>query len=375
MEKHCFELISYAEEHHEVYKVVWQEGTESKAAFFLNLRGRVKNLLRQHPDIDLIYFNDGLMGLIGQLLAGLTVTPKVITFHGLGLVFPNAAYQWVIRNRLSRYEAAICVSTATGNECLKRGFTPEQVFVVPNGVDHQMAEVSIDRTEVLNQIREQFGVDLSAKKILVTLGRPVKRKGFSWFLREVMPQLKEEIVLLMIGPIKPPGQKSPFLNVLPKVLRDKIQLIAGGVSDEAAVAELVLQPGLQGRVIRTGKVPFPFLQQLLHLADLFIMPNVKMPGDAEGFGLVALEAALSKAVPVAANLEGIPEAIQDGKNGFLLPSADVETWVNKIHDLLADSNQLATYANQFQKFTLEQYGWEQMGKGYLDVFEEIMERT
>jgi len=104
------------------------------------------------------------------------------------------------------------------------------------------------------------------------------------------------------------------------------------------------------------------------------MSNVKMWGDAEGFGLVALEASLCKAVVLASNLEGIPEAIQDEKNGFLLPSKNIEVWEEKIKSLLANRDQLEKYGEQFQRFTLENYSWEKMTKGYIEVFEKVLKR-
>jgi glycosyltransferase involved in cell wall biosynthesis len=48
------------------------------------------------------------------------------------------------------------------------------------------------------------------------------------------------------------------------------------------------------------------------------MPNIPVSGDMEGFGLTALEASASGSLVVASDLEGISDAIRDGKNGFLI---------------------------------------------------------
>ena len=45
-----------------------------------------------------------------------------------------------------------------------------------------------------------YGIDLKGKTILTALGRPVKRKGFSWFIENVLPKLEGNFVLLIIGP-------------------------------------------------------------------------------------------------------------------------------------------------------------------------------
>lgn len=371
MEKQAFELIQHTATEHEVLKLVHVAGEESKFSFFFKLRRRVKKLLAAHPDIDIIHLNDGLMGLFSLWLQSYTRIPVVITFHGLDLVFPNSIYQNRIKTKYVNYAGAICVSTATAEQALQRGFPAEKVFVVPNGVDKTLADFPFDKEEALAWLREEYGQDLSGKKVLITLGRPVKRKGFSWFLKNVMPDLPEDIFLLMVGPLNAEKKQGFVQKLIPRRLKDRIELLTGGVNDEAEIRRLLENPQLSSKVIQTGKVPFKRLLSLLNLADLFIMSNVKMEGDAEGFGLVALEASLCKTVVLASNLEGIPEAIQNQKNGHLLTSGDAAGWKQKILELSGNPEKLEQQAEDFQRFTLENYGWEKMARGYVEVFEKL----
>lgn len=372
MEKQCFELINHAEKENKVHKLVHLSEKESKVSFFRKLRGRVKKILKDNPGIEVIHLNDGLMGLFCLWLKAYTKIPVVLTFHGLDLVFPNGFYQKRIRQKYTQYDGIICVSTATANEAIKRGFDPEKVFVVANGVDKELANFSFKPVETLHYLRKEFNVDVSDRKIITTLGRPVKRKGFSWFLKNVVPNLPEEVYILMIGPLSGPKKKSLWNFLLPKSLKRRIELLTGGVNDEAEIRELLQSAALRGRVIQTGKLPFNRLLSLLSLSDLFVMPNVKMEGDAEGFGLVALEATLCQTVVLASNLEGIPEAIQDKKNGYLLPSADAAIWQKTITEKLGNTEKLTADAKTFQQFTLDNYGWKKMANEYLEVFEKVM---
>jgi len=331
--------------------------------------------LKENPGIQVIHLNDGLMGIFSMWIKSYTSIPVVLTFHGLDLVFPNRIYQRILSKRFTKkFDGFISVSTATAEESIQRGFPKEKVFVVPNGVDHQIADFKFDRAEMLSKFKKQFGVDLNSKKILVTLGRPVRRKGFSWFLENVAPRLEEDVLVMMIGPFKTKKKKSIWRFFIPKKIREQMQLATGGLSDEEKITILLQNQDLRKKVIQTGKVPFEDLLTLLNLAHLFIMPNVKMWGDAEGFGLVALEASLCKAVVLASNLEGIPEAIQNEKNGFLLPSKHIEVWEEKIKSLLADPNQLENLGIQFQQFTLENYSWEKMANQYIEVFRKVINK-
>ncbi len=374
MEKQSFELISRTSEQHKVHRLIHTGETESKLRFFLSLKRRIKKILRANPGIEIIHLNDGLMGLFTLWLKRYTPIPVVITFHGLDLVFPNRIYQWFIK-KYTRYDAAICVSTATAEQAIQRGFKESQVFVVPNGVDHEIARYQSDRAKSIEAFQTKYGIDLRKKKILTMLGRPVQRKGFSWFLEKVVPLLDEDYQIIMIGPRKPSKPPSLPARMVPKYIRDQISLAKGGLNDEARIIELLKNPEIKAKVIETGKVPFNELLDLLSLAHLFIMPNIKMPGDAEGFGLVALEASLREAVVLASNLEGIPEAIQDSKNGFLLPSAEPGIWTHKIKSLFKNSQALKTHSQSFKTFTLNNYSWQKMVDGYLDVFSILLKRA
>lgn len=372
MEKHSFELITTARQQHTVHQLVHTGEEESKFSFFLKLKSRVKQLLKQHPTIDIIHLNDGLMGLFSTWLKSYTDIPVVLTFHGLDLVFPNTLYQNRIKEKFVHFDGLICVSTATANECLKRNFPAEKVFVVPNGVDHDLVNYPYDREQVLARFKKEFGIDLSNKKVITTLGRPVMRKGFSWFLKHVVPGLSDDVMVVMIGPLSPPKQDSLLGKLVPKSIKDQITLMKGGLNDEAAIRDLLKDKKYNNKVIQTGKLPFDFLLGMLYLSDLFAMPNIKMEGDAEGFGLVALEASLCQTVVLASRLEGITEAIQDQKNGYLLPSANAEIWIKNINDMLAKPAVLKTKGVDFQQFTLKNYGWKKMTAGYIEVFEKVI---
>ena len=375
MEKQCYELIAQAEKNHIVHKIVHNSEEESKFSFLKNLKSRVKKILAAHPSIQVIHLNDGLMGIFTYWIKSYTNIPVVVTFHGLDLVFPNYFYQRLIKNKHSKYAGAICVSTATKNDCLERNFNPEKVFVVPNGVDHSIAEYQSDEAKINVYFKDKYDIDLKQKKIIATLGRPVQRKGFSWFLQNVIPNLDDDVITIMVGPLAPKKKKKWWQFLLPNSLLKQIELATGGLSDEENIQTILKDEKLKKKVIQTGKLPFGQVLDILTIADLFVMPNLKKWGDAEGFGLVALEASLRKTVVLASKLEGIPEAIQNNKNGFLLPSGDAKVWTETVKKMLEEKSNLNKKGEEFQKFTLQNYGWEKMTNGYLDVFEKIINQN
>ncbi|MDF1698802.1 MAG: glycosyltransferase family 4 protein [Saprospiraceae bacterium] len=371
MEKQSYELTTRMGACHTIH-IHTYDGEGSKLSWFLNLKKKVKKILSTNPNIELIHVNDGLMASACLWLKKYTQIPVVATFHGLDLTFPSYIFQKFIVKRLHRLEGAICVSNATTLACLERGFSKEKVFTVLNGVDHDLADIPID-VAFKSNTEEALGISFTGKKVMVTMGRAVKRKGFSWFLKHVVPELNESIVFLMIGPLNNQiGFMERVVNILPITLRGKIQLMFGMATDVKSITAALKDPSISKKVHHLGKVSFTDLMQYLSLADVFVMPNIKVKGDAEGFGLVALEASLRGAPVVAAGIEGITDAVRDGKNGILVPSGDADRWIHTLNTLLEDEEGLSRMSDSAVQFTLEDYGWDKMVEEYERVFLEIV---
>ena len=371
MEKQSFELITRIAKSHDVIVHAFKD-EGSKFAWFLNLKKVVKKILTDHDDIQLIHVNDGLMVAATLWLKKYTHIPVVATFHGLDITFPSTIFQNRIVKKMHNLDGAICVSRATTEACLQRGFNKTKVFTVLNGVDHDLVEIEKE-LEFVARIRNETGINLADKKIIMTMGRAVKRKGFSWFLRNVVPGLDDGVIFLMVGPLnRKPGFGEKLINNFPQGIRSKIQLMFGIATDVKSISDALNHPATKEKVHHMGKVSFPDLMQYLTIADIFVMPNIKVDGDAEGFGLVALEASLRGTPVVAAGIEGITDAVRDGNNGILLPSADAKKWIDTLNTLIKDEDRLAKLSKSAIDSTLKNYGWDKMVTEYLAVFEKVI---
>jgi len=372
MEKQSYELIKGLEQYYKVHKIVYVEGDGNKLLWFANLKSRVKVFLSTHPNIKLIHLNDGLMAAACTWLVDYVDIPVVATYHGLDITFPLAMFQNGIIPKMTKLSGGIAVSAATKNECVKRGFDAKKMYTVANGVDHDLANIIHD-PNILQEVSKDIGVDISNKRIVVTMGRTVKRKGFSWFLKNVVPALNEDTIFLMIGPFdKEATISESVMKLIPKRMNTLLQLLLGTPSDQQAVRGLLNHNDIKGKAYHIGKLPFKKLMQVVSKADLFVMPNIKVKGDAEGFGLVALEASLRGTPVLASGIEGITEAVIDGGNGILLETKNSQQWISTINNLLADEVELGKLSIRTKKFSLENYSWSKMVKGYVEVFEHYI---
>lgn len=366
MEKQSYELTNGLKKYYNTHIISYHNNC-NRLIWFMQLRTRIFNTLKENPAIKLIHLNDGLMGAMCLWLQKQVNIPVVVTYHGLDVTFPFGFYQRRLLPRMAQYYGAICVSEYTRQECLSRKFSSQSTFTVANGVDTSMGNIPFDNI-IIEKLKHKYGVDPNGKKIILAAGRPVKRKGFSWFIKNVLPRLGEDVIFLMTGPIKSkPSFVEKGIELLP-IGRD-IQLLLGAASDTQQINDLLQ---VTKNAYHLGSVPYNDLIQLFSLADLFVMPNIKVEGDEEGFGLVALEASVRGTYVLASGIEGITDAVIDGKNGIHLPSGDAKAWAEKINELLSDMQLLKRLSQQGKVFTCNNYSWNKMVDHYHSLFELII---
>lgn len=366
MEKQSYELINGLKRYYKTHVVAYHNNG-NKMVWFAQLRGKIQALLKENPGIRLIHLNDGSMGAACLWVQKQVDIPVVVTYHGLDVTFPLEFYQRRLVPRLSKYNGAICVSKYTREQCIRRGFNESTTFTVRNGVDTTMGDVPFDPA-ITDKLKKQYGIDLTGKKVILATGRPVKRKGFSWFMKNVLPLLGEDMVFLMTGPMKSePSFLEKGVEWIPG--GHNLQLLFGIANDTQQVTELLQ---VTKNAYHLGSVPYNDLLQILSLADLFVMPNITVEGDEEGFGLVALEASMRGTYVLASGIEGITDAVIEGKNGSLLPSGYAKAWADKINELLSDREMLKQLSVQGREFTRRNYSWNVMVNEYHHLFDKII---
>ncbi|MBT8467441.1 MAG: glycosyltransferase family 4 protein [Deltaproteobacteria bacterium] len=264
--------------------------------------------------------------------------------HGLDVTDPNPVYQKAVRRLCGVLDAVMPVSRATGEELVERGLPRERVHVVPNAVDLERFEgVAASRVEPAKlQIAGAPKLPIDAF-LLVTVGRQVRRKGFAWFIEAVMPTLPDRVVFWL----------------------------AGDGPERENIEATIERAGLQGRVRCLGKISEAELIELYRRAQLFVMPNIVVPGDMEGFGIVMLEAGACGLPTLAADLEGIRDVIDEGVNGWFAPTGDADAFAGRIRALLGDPEALRAASERTAAYVTNTFPWERTTERYLEVLRSL----
>ena len=131
--------------------------------------------------------------------------------------------------------------------------------------------------------------------------------------------------------------------------------------------------GLEKHVRLAGRLDGRAYAAAYNGADVFVMPNVVVPGDMEGFGLVLLEASLCARPVVAAGIEGILDAVSDGQNGVLVPTRDAKAFTAALNRFLSDKTYAKKFGEQSRRFTLENYQWPAIADRYIAAYRKLLD--
>ncbi len=269
-----------------------------KGRFDFSVVSRLKQIVAERK-IDLLHAHTPRTALVTSLLAVRTGLPWVYHVHSptardstRGLV--NRLNQIIERYSIKNCQRLVTVSRSLRREMLRLGVPRRRLSVVPNGVP---AIEPIDSSERMSQSHWHLG--------MIALMRP--RKGVEVAL-QAMKLLKDRgapITLELIGGFETEAYQLQTLRLL----------------DQLGLGDCVQWSGF------TSDVP-----SAIRRLDAMLLPSLF----GEGMPMVVLEA-LAAAVPVVAtSVEGTPEVVRDGVEGFLAKPGDAASLAEKIALLASD---------------------------------------
>lgn len=281
----------------------------------------------------------GLLHLGDPVLAPLAIVarafgvPTIVTLHGLDIVHPHPLYRAWRAMFLRRFDAYVCISESARVAAVDAGLPPERLHVIGIGVDVRPPPSN-------DAVRDAA--------TLLFIGRLVRRKGLAWFVGDVLPSVARRY----------PDVKLVILGDGPE--RDTVVEAARGGGVERA---LLWPPRDEAH-----KAAW------LARASVCVMPNVRVAGDMEGFGIVALEAAAAGCPLLASDLEGLKDAVADGESGALVPPGDAAAWIGRVDDVLARPREAQRMSRDARAFVAAGRSWDRVIDAYCALFDAVAAR-
>jgi alpha-maltose-1-phosphate synthase len=313
-------------------------------------------------DADVVHCHTWYTHLGGMLIKRGYGVPLVVTAHSLEPLRPWKREQllggydlscWVESSALNMADAVIAVSRGTRDDIQRLiGVAPERIRVIYNGIDTQLYR-PVAETDAL----QRYGVD-PTKPYVLFVGRITRQKGIIHLARAI--------------PLIDPGAQV---------------VLCAGAPDTPDIAEEMEEAVASAREQRPGVVwirdmlPRDDTIQLYSHAAVFCCPSIYEP-----FGIINLEAMACGTPVVGSAVGGIPEVVEDGETGILVPleqqkeppfepvdpSRFSRDLANAINRLLADPALREQMAAAGRGRVTAHFSWEAIAAQTIELYSSLL---
>ena len=116
----------------------------------------------------------------------------------------------------------------------------------------------------------------------------------------------------------------------------RVRMVGEG-EERPALEAAIAAAGLTDQVLLLGRQPRDRVAELLGEADVVVQPSIVLPsGKTEGIPVALMEALASGVPVVATSVSGVPELVEDGVTGRLVPPGDAEALADALIDIQRD---------------------------------------
>jgi starch synthase len=305
--------------------------------------------------VDLVHSHTWYANAAGLLAALVHGAPHVVTAHSLEPRRPWKADQlgggyrlssWLERTAYLAADAVIAVSNGMRADVLAvyPELDPSRVHVVANGVDAEAY-----RPTPAPDVVRALGVDPDRPYALF-VGRITRQKGLLHLLAAADELPEGTGLVLCAGAADTPAERQ-----------------------QVADAVAALQGRREGVVWIEAMLPREQLVPLISGATVFVCPSVYEP-----LGIVNLEAAACGTAVVASAVGGIPEVVDDGRTGLLVPydpddAAAFEAGLAaRTAELLTDPRRAAAMGAAGRERVLAEFGWPAIAQQTVGVYSAVL---
>jgi glycosyltransferase involved in cell wall biosynthesis len=265
--------------------------------------------------------------------------PLVMTSHGGDVRAGNVRLEKPgMRPRFLRAvgaaDALVSIGQFTRDGFLQLQADPARIHDIPNGVDLKPFERSVARPAELD-------ASIIPGKFMLFLGRLAHRKGIDVLLRA--------------------------LSSYPET--GGIELVIGGSGDEQAnVQRLIVELGLQSRVVLAGRVTGDVKTYLLQNAKWVVVPSRGW----EAFPLVVLEAYAAGRPVIGSRIAGLKDVVEPGVTGALFEENNAGQLALAFRSMDSDPELLKS-TGIAAKARAADFGWETIANRHLELYETLRE--
>ncbi len=300
----------------------------------------MNSVRRDRPDVVLAV---GMQAVwLGATISRLTRVPLVAVGGGTEFLRKSRTERAITRWAFGRAQSLVAISSYTLGLMSEMGIDVSRASVIPPGADGDLYTPGLSTDRLRNRL------ELGDSRVILTVGHVSKRKA-------------QDVVI----------------RALPNVLKDCPEvkyIIAGLPSRRKELRQLALDLGVEEHVVFLGQVPQEELPYVYNLADVFVLVSRHSSGEVEGFGIVAVEAALCGTPAIVSRDCGLEEAVVENETAFVVKPDDPETTANAIIKLLTDHDLRLRMGQAALHYAVENATWDRRMPSYDTLLRSLISR-
>lgn len=312
------------------------EISELYTAYFKSIVKAVEDF---KPDVIHIH-HCSMLTWVASYIKGIYGINYIVTAHGTGIMAASvdSRYLALTKDALQRAEYIAPNSSFTKKRLIKV-FSRRldwKCRVIPGGIDLH----AFPRNLSVKSVEKKYG--LEGKSVVLFSGKLVKTKGTEYLVKAA-PKIKGDIYIMG------DGDERPVLEKLAQDIGAKNVHFLGHFAKDKTED----------------------MYMLYKRADVVVFPSIW----DEPLGLVPLEAMVCSTPVVASKKGGIPLAVKNGYNGYLVrarSAKEIAVYVNKI---LANPDLRARLAENARKTVEEKFSWELIAKQFVKLYDEAVRKA
>jgi phosphatidylinositol alpha-1,6-mannosyltransferase len=299
------------------------------------INSRIRKVMKKHGSTHLWFGAAAPLALSTKYLKKNGAQFAIALTHGhevwWSAIWP---FSWVMKRIGKRVDVLTYLGNFTRDAIRKSVGSDVKMIHIAPGIDCSHFKPGEKSADLVSEL------DLKEKKVIVVVGRLVRRKGQDRLI-QAMPLILDqhpEAHLLIVG--------------------------IGGY--EKKLLELAANSSARDSITFVGRVNYSDLPTYFRLGDIFAMPaRSRLAGlEVEGLGIVYLEAGATGLPVVGGDSGGAPDAVLDGESGFVVDGNDSVQIAEKINYLMSNPEKISHMGEKGRFWAVSQWSWELWAKKF-----------
>ena len=302
---------------------------------------KAREILRKNEITHVFFGAAAPLALLSQGLRRAGATKIIALTHGHEVWWAKVwPFTLLIRRIGSGVDVLTYLGSFTKNEIsrsLSKRAQKAMVRIAP-GIDTNHFSPASDSSELKREL------DLEGKRVIVSVGRLVHRKG-----------------------------QDKLVEALPRILKsypDAHILFVGVGPHLEYIHKRAIQLGVLGSISFVGRVQYQELPRFISVGEIFAMPSrSRLAGlEVEGLGIVYLEASAC-GLPVVGGISGgAPDALLEGETGFAVDGRDPQAVADAIIRLLDDPKLAKKMGERGRQWIIDEWEWRHWSERFNQLF-------